>query len=172
MQLFILHIYIYIYIIYKALPIKHSEAVKHSQVADSIYVYLLCIVTMRLFYIFMYLVLQDVEVSKFEESKCYWLWFILWYIYAIIKSIVPSQLLPQGLCGNQRVFCKYIYIYIYIYIHVYLAIRRSSPLWSTANDPLKNETRLLLLWNGLLVTLHTLCLVKPVLIFIGEVQNP
>ena len=69
MQLFILNIYIYI--IYKALPIEHSEAVKHSQVADSIYVYLLCIVTMRLFYIFMYLVLQYVEVSKFEESKCY-----------------------------------------------------------------------------------------------------
>ena len=52
--------------------IDHSEAVKHSQVPDSIYVYLLYIVTMRLFYIFMYLYIsQYVEVSKFEESKRY-----------------------------------------------------------------------------------------------------
>ena len=58
----------------------------------------------------------------------------------------------------------YIYVYIYIYIlyiyiclHICNSVKFTSQLFRSAEESLKDETRMLLLWDCSLVTLQTLC---------------
>ena len=63
------------------------------------------------------------------------------------------------------IFFYYILIYMFLAFNFssdskgFTFVKFTSQLFSSANESLKDEACLLLLWDGLLVTLHTLCCV-------------
>ena len=70
---------------------------------------------------------------------------------------------------NIYIYVIYICIFIYIYIYIYVLEHNciyTSQLFSNVDESLKNETLVLLFWDGLLVTLQTLCLYIYIYIYI------
>ena len=84
----------------------------------------------------------------------------------MMKNKVPKSCLTAELCFQFLVNCDCVPIYIFGFHHkqctsdnkVFTFSKFTSQLFSSTDDSLKDETRLLLLWVSSLVTLPTFCL--------------
>ena len=94
---------------------------------------------------------------------------------AMARNIVYKGCLMAELCLHRFVRFECVLIYIFGFHHKqcasnlkdFIFVKFTSHLFSSTGESLKDETRVLLLGDGSLVTLHTLCSYLLILLCIG-----